>query len=176
MNKPQITSFTKIELHLPWDLALVTLGGGALFGWVIFSSNLSDGYAWTHLKIIDLIFKHPDLVISCLDLLFWVHFVHLCKNPRWVPLGFPFIWLDLPRSTSLTHLWYNLIQVGSFPIFTKPPQLGPNLHTTLIRQIETYPLIISPLLYIVKPHECLEQVCQPLRPVRYPSWSFSGLI
>ena len=85
----------KIRLNFPWYLALVTLGGGALLGWAAISSNLSDGYAWTHLKIIDLILKHPDQVISCLDLLFWVHFVHLCKNPRWVPLGFHFIWLDL---------------------------------------------------------------------------------
>ena len=121
-----------IRLHFPWDLVLVTLGGGALLGWVAVSSDLSDGYAWTHLKIIDPTLKHLDLVLSCPDLLFWVHFVHLCKNSRWVPLGFHFIWLDLPRSISLTHLWYNLIQVGLFPIFTKPPQLGPNLHTTPI--------------------------------------------
>ena len=91
----EISSFTLIELHLPWDLALVTLGGGALFGWVVFSSDLSNGYACIRLRIIDLIFKHLDLVISCPYLLFWVHFVHLCKKPRWVPLGFHFIWLDL---------------------------------------------------------------------------------
>ena len=57
----------KIRLHLPWDLALVTLGGGTPLGWVAFSSDLSDGYAWTRLKIIDPILKHLDLVISCPD-------------------------------------------------------------------------------------------------------------
>ena len=176
MNEPQISSFTLIRLHFPWYLALVTLGGGALLGWVAISSDLSDWHAQTCLRIIDLIFKHLDLVILCPDLLFWVHFVHLCKKPRWVPSGFPFIWLDHPRSTSFTHFWYKLIQFGSFPIFTKPPRLSPNLHTTLIRQIQSYPPIISPLLYIVKPQECLEQVRQPLRLVGSPPRSFSGLI
>ena len=161
MNKPQISSLTIIRLHFPWDLTLVTLGGGALFGWVVFSSDMSDGYAQTRLKIIDPILKHPDLVISCPNLLFWVHFVHLCKNPRWDPLGFSFIWLDLTRSTSLNYLWYNLNQVGLFPTFTKPPQLGPNLYITLIPQIQSYPLIISPLLSIAKTQECIEQVRQP---------------
>ena len=132
MNKPYISSFLKNRLHFPWDLALVTIGGGALLGWVAISLDLSDGYAWTRLKIIYPILKHPVLVISCHDLLFWVHFVHLCKNPRWVPLGFSFIWLDLTRSNSLKCLQYNLNQVGLFPPFTKPSQLGPNLYTTLI--------------------------------------------
>ena len=146
MNKPYISSLTLIQLHFPWDLALLSLGGvPPLVGWS-FLQICQMGMLGPASKSQIQSSSTPIQSSHALICSFGSTLFTYAKSSRWVPLGFPLTWLGLPRSTSLNYLWYNLNQVGSFPIFTKPLQLGPNLYTILIPQIQFYALIISSLL------------------------------